>query len=456
MKTSEIQPLRLANWKVSLLLIFLLGVLVPVGLAPLKADQRRQEQAKPSPLKVKVATAHLGDQEQTLDLPATVEAAQETQLFARGNGFVEGYYADLGDNVRAGQLLARLQASELPARLAQVQADVVEAEAAIHQAQSDVTRAAAALLQGKAEVVKARADVDQWRADLKQRKHEEDFARRSDGRWQKLLDEDAVSIQEADQRRSSLLSSNASVDAARQRIGAAAAQLQASQARVGSLASEVGAARSRVDSARARLQARQAEVNQVLAEIDHLNVRAPFDGVIVERGLETGQLVEAGARKPLFRIARQDRLRVFVDVPQSSALEIKSGQIAYIHVGGRRIPGQMVRTSHSLDPATRTLRSEIHLKANLAELSPGMHVQVELKVKRHAPVLVPTSSLLTRSDAILVATVSGGQVLLKPVTVGVDRGVEVEILSGLKAGTEVVASARDSLSNGQAIEAQRE
>lgn len=451
MKTSEIRPLRLANWKVSLLLIFLLGVLVPVGLAPLKADQRKQDLAKPSPLKVKVATAHLGDQEETLDLPATVEAAQETQLYARGNGFVEGYYADLGDQVRTGQLLARLQASELPSRLAQSQADVVQARADVHQAQSDVTRARAALLQGKAEVVKARADADQWRADLKQRQHEADFARRSDGRWHKLLEDGAVSIQEADQRRSSLLTSNASVDSARQHIEAASAQVEASQARVHSLESEVGAARSRVESAQARVDARLAQVEQIHAEIDHLNVRAPFDGIITERGLETGQLVEAGSRKPLFRIARQDRLRVFVDVPQSSAQEIKAGQIAYIKVGAQRLPGVMARTARALDPTTRTLRSEIHLKSALA-LAPGMHVQVELKVKRRAPVLVPTSSLLTRSDAILVATVESGQVQLKPVTVGIDRGVEVEILSGLKPGQKVVATARDSLANGQSVE----
>ncbi|MBX3170997.1 MAG: efflux RND transporter periplasmic adaptor subunit [Candidatus Eremiobacteraeota bacterium] len=449
MKTSEIRPLKLANWKVSLLLIFLLGVLVPVGLAPLRADQQRQ--SKPLPLKVKLATAHLGDQEETLELPATVEAVQETQLFARGNGFVESYYADLGDQVRAGQLLARLQASELPSRLAQSQADVVQARADLHQAQSDVARARAALLQGQAEMVKARADVDQGRADLKQRQHEADFARRSDGRWQKLLEDGAVSIQEADQRRSSLLSSNASVDSARQRIEAASAQVRAAQARVHSLASEVGAARSRVESARARLNARQAEVDQVLAEIDHLNIRAPFDGVITERGLETGQLVEAGARKPLFRLARQDRLRVFVDVPQSSAGEIKAGQIAYIHAGGDRLPGVMARTARALDPVTRTLRSEIHLKSSLA-LAPGMHVQVELKVKRHPPVLVPTSSLLTRSDATLVATVQSGEIQLKPVTVGIDRGVEVEILSGLQPGQQVVATARDSLADGQKVE----
>ena len=451
MKTSEIRPLKLANWKVSILLIFLLGVLVPVGLSPLKADQLRQNQAKPVPLKVKVATAHLGDQEETLDLPGRVEAAQETQLFARGSGYVDGYYADLGDHVHKGQLLARLVASELPARLAQAQADAVQAGADVHQAQSDVNRARAALLQGKAEVVKARADVDQWRADLKQRQHESDFARRSDQRWHKLLEDGAVSIQEADQRRSSLLTSNASVDSAHQRIQAASAQVQALQARVRSLESEIGAAHSRVESAQAQVAARQAQVEQIQAEVDHLHIRAPFDGIITERGLETGQLVEAGAKTPLFRLARQDRLRVFVDVPQSSASEIKTGFIAYVYADGAKHTGQLVRTAHALDPLTRTLRSEIHLKSALA-LAPGMHVQVHLKVKRRAPVLVPTSSLLTRSDATLVATVQSGEVRLKPVTVGIDRGVEVEILDGLRPGQQVIATARDSLANGQKVE----
>lgn len=451
MKTSEIRPLKLANWKVSILLIFLLGVLVPVGLSPLKADQRRQEAAKPLPLKVKLATAHLGEQEESLDLPGRVEAAQETQLFARGSGYVDGYYADLGDHVRKGQLLARLQASELPARLAQAQADAVQAGADVRQAQSDVSRARAALLQGKAEVVKARADVDQGRADLKQRQHESDFARRSDQRWHKLLEDGAVSIQEADQRRSSLLTSSASVDSARQRIQAAQAQVQALQARVRSLESEIGAAGSRVDSAQAQLAARQAQVEQIQADIDHLHIRAPFDGIITERGLETGQLVEAGAKAPLFRLARQDRLRVFVDVPQSSAAEIHPGFIAYLFVDGAKYPGQLVRTARALDPVTRTLRSEIHLKGT-PTLAPGMHVQVELKVKRRAPVLVPTSSLLTRSDATLVATVQSGEVQLKPVTVGIDRGVEVEILDGLQPGQQVVATARDSLTNGQKVE----
>src|SRR5262249_1255591 len=155
------------------------------------------------------------------------------------------------------------------------------------------------------------------------------------------------------------------------------------------------------------------------------------------------------SRVPLYRIARIDAVKVFIDVPQYAAPGIKVGQPALITLKeypGRSFEGKVVRTSVALDSTARTLRTEIRIANPKLALRPGMYADVSLAVPRTAPmVLVPANSLVTGSSGPEVVTVSGQRARYRKVQVGDDLGTEIEVTHGLHENDLVVVNPRDTL-----------
>jgi RND family efflux transporter MFP subunit len=229
------------------------------------------------------------------------------------------------------------------------------------------------------------------------------------------------------------------------------------------------------DNAVSQLQARNTEVASAAANVRRLEelvgferITAPFDGVITARNIDLGQLISADgstntagagtvrANREIFDISAIDTLRVFVNVPQMYAPDARKGVTATLTLPqypGRSFRGKLVRTSGSVDPATRTLLAEVDVDNRSGELLPGSYTQVHLNVSRAAPALiVPVSSLMLTSEGLHVATVDGNQrAHILRVTPGRDFGPTVEILSGLKEGQPVIFNPPDSLTEGEEV-----
>ncbi len=215
-------------------------------------------------------------------------------------------------------------------------------------------------------------------------------------------------------------------------------------------------ARARANSAEASLDASRAEVSRLGSLYAYRRVTAPFDGVITRRTVDRGALVKSTSTA-LFEIAETATLKVFVDVPQTLAPDVRPGLVARVfapEAPERIVEGKVVRTSRSLDPATRTLRTEIHLPGS-GPLLAGSFVRVRLQVQRsNAPLLIPAVALVTRKEgprAMVVA--AGGRVQQRTLIVGRDMGVDVEVLGGLQDGDKVVLSPPDELADGATVEA---
>jgi RND family efflux transporter MFP subunit len=120
---------------------------------------------------------------------------------------------------------------------------------------------------------------------------------------------------------------------------------------------------------------------------------------------------------------------------------------------GQHFTGKVARTAEAIDPATRTLRTEIDVPNRDGKLFPGSYAQVHFGVNVTTPRLsVPVNALLFRAEGPRAAVVgSDGKVHLKPVTIGQDYGTEVEVLSGLDANDAIVLNPSDSLEEGQAV-----
>ena len=216
---------------------------------------------------------------------------------------------------------------------------------------------------------------------------------------------------------------------------------------------------TRVNSARASLEAGEAEVRRLESLQSFQKVVAPFSGVITSRSAEKGMLITAGsgaALPSLFSIAQVDTLRIFLDVPQKYSVDVKPGSEARIFVRerpGRLFEGKVVRTSVSLDRASRTLLAEIHIPNMERMILPGMYVQVKLGLEREEPaVIIPARTLAILNKGPHVVTVEpDGTIRHRPVTLGRDFGAEIEVSAGLLGAETLVANPSDTLKDGEAV-----
>jgi RND family efflux transporter MFP subunit len=221
-----------------------------------------------------------------------------------------------------------------------------------------------------------------------------------------------------------------------------------------------------VDNAAGDLAAKQANVASAQANVHRLSelesfkhIYAPFSGVITRRNVDTGTLVNAGnggATQLLFALAQTDPIRVYVNVPESAAPSIQAGLTANIELSqfpGRKFQGQVVRTSESIDPASRTLLTEVDVPNKTGELLPGGYAQVHLAVQITGERLqVPVNALLFRSEGLRAVLVDADHKLhLQPLTIGRDFGVTLEVLQGLRAADWIVLNPADSLEEGQHV-----
>ncbi len=367
------------------------------------AGEARQEQlALP---RVEVVRVGRSTRKSELELPGTIEAVLEAPILARADGYIARRLVDIGDRVHAGQEVAEIEAPELEHQVVQAKATVQQVQAALEQAQAN-------LLQGQTDTELARITAQRTGA---------------------LLKKGAVARQDDDQNQ---------------------AQYQAKLANIQALEKAILVQRSNLAAA----EAAEARLDQMQS---YRVVRAPFDGVITLRNVDTGALVNAGSTL-LYRIAQTATLRTYVNVPQSDSGSVRPGQTAMLSVPnlpGRQFPGTVARTSNALDPSSRTLLVEIQVPNAENLLMPGMYARVDLSSARsEPPLLVPSEALIVRADGAQVAVVvsaSGGSdhsVHLQKVEVGRDYGDRLEVVRGLQEGAMIIMNPGDAVQEGEKVD----
>jgi RND family efflux transporter MFP subunit len=217
-----------------------------------------------------------------------------------------------------------------------------------------------------------------------------------------------------------------------------------------------------LNESRAQVALQQAEVDRLSALTQFKDVKAPFEGTIVQRNIDIGNLVTAGSTantSSLYRLSSDNPIRIFVHVPQNVAAQIiADGADVEITSGddpGLRLDGQVKRTAKSIDPASRTMRVEIDLPNADRALVPGMYVQATFKFKGSPAFQVPAAALLFRSTGPQVAVVDeNGIVAFKDVSIASDDGNVVSLGSGLHAGDRVALNLSSQIVAGAKVAAQ--
>ena len=375
--------------------------------------------------------------------PGQIEPYEVTAIYAKVSGYVEKWTVDMGAKVTKGQALAVLSVPELDAEAQQKQAMVEESEAKLFQAQAseevaraNLASAGAKLTEVRAGTKRADADLARWQAEFK--------------RVEQLFKEHAQTGSLVDETRSKLRSSESTRDEVY-------AQVKSAESAV--LQSEAMRDKARADAtaATASIKVARADAARVETLRRYATIVAPYDGVVTRRHVDVGDLTEPGSHgEPLFIVARDDILRITVSVPEMYATEVEPGDrvlIRFQAISGRNVEANVTRTSWMLDAKNRTLRTEIDVPNPKGVLRPGLYAHATIVVEEHANVLsVPTSALVRQDQHIFCVAVTGGQVVRKPVKVGLDDGTRAEILSGLSGDDEVVKANASSLVDGQHVE----
>jgi len=324
---------------------------------------------------------------QSLKLPGETEAWNETAIYARVNGYVAKWFADIGDNVTAGQTLALIDTPELDAEL-------LAAKAKLNASIAQVA-------------------VKQARAD---------FAVTTDQRWRESP-KGVVSDQERESKKA----------------GSAEAIAE-------------------LNSAHAQVMLQQADVDRLTALTQFKEVKAPFDGTIVQRQIDLGNLVTAGSTAnttSLYRLSEDSPMRIYVFAPQSAAPQLKPGTTAVItstDQPGLRLNGKVARTARAINPVSRTIRIEIDVPNTDRSLVPGMYVQTDFELTGGAPIQIPAAALLYRSGGPQVAVVEPtGAVSFRDVAIASDDGNVVSIGSGLSIGDKVALNLSSQIAAGAKV-----
>jgi RND family efflux transporter MFP subunit len=217
-------------------------------------------------------------------------------------------------------------------------------------------------------------------------------------------------------------------------------------------------------AAAAAQSAAQATVNQLEQLVGFNQIVAPFDGVITYRHLDIGALVSAGsgsAGTAIYDLAQTDPLRIYVYVPQSNAPDIHVGAKANLLVReypGREFVAIVTRTAGAIDPASRTLLTELQIPNKEGTLYAGMYGEIEFSLHGDengtGPIVVPANAFIFRTEGPQVVVVRENKIHWQTIQVGRDYGTYLESLTGLKDGDQVVVNPSDYLVEGMQVKTQ--
>ena len=340
---------------------------------------------------LRVATVEASPGVMSVTLAGTTAAFATASIFARATGYIAKRNVDIGDRVKAGDLLAELAVPELDDQISQNEATLDQLKSALEQAEAN----------------RKLADVT-W------------------GRDKPLVKNGWVTPQQGDVDVQTLKAQEAAVSVAQSNV------------------------------------ASQENLLKVLHQNrDYASVVAPFDGVITQRNVDVGSLVQGNATTGtfMFEIMQKDVIRVWVYVPQDAAFGVRPGVDAIVRVPelpDREFTGKVTRIADALQSGTRTLLTEIDLPNPDGGLASGIYCTVGLKIPRRTPDFVlPAEALIFNRNGLQVAVVNNGKAEIRKVRVTRDLGTRVEVDAGVKPGEQVILNPPVTLVEGSKVQTKR-
>ncbi|MBI2467960.1 MAG: efflux RND transporter periplasmic adaptor subunit [Candidatus Rokubacteria bacterium] len=425
----------LRRHRVTLVLLAFGGVMIAMVALRLREQQARAVPRAPREVVVGVMPPEQRDLEVTLSYTGDILPNRQTAIFAKTSGYIRAIHADRGQFVKAGQLLAEVEPTEMEHALDQARAVLTTAMAGLQVARSNLENARATLASQQANLVKAQTVVAN--------------DRRQAERMAELFAKGLVAAQERDNARTVYEASLASARAQE-------AQVQAARVQIETADSQVRLAESQVEQQRATLRMAQMRV-------DDTRVAAPFAGYISQKHLDVGAAVNAqaaassNASVAILTLQDIDPARVQIEVAERDVARVRPGARVRLTADaypGQRFAGAVERVVHTLDPRTRTMGVEVVIPNADHRLKPGMYGRVELVLEvRRGALMLPIEAFGGGEGQPSVLVVRDGKVARAPVELGAADGPRVQITKGLGPGDQVIVQGKELVREGQTVKA---
>jgi RND family efflux transporter MFP subunit len=342
----------------------------------------------------------------SLTISGAFRPYQQVDVHAKVAGYVREIYVDVGDHVKASQVLAVLEVPELNAQVAGAKADIHRYQDAVRRSQSEIQRTQS-----------THAAYHSAYTRLKQ----------------------------ASDARPGLIAEQ---------------ELDDSMAKDKETEAQTESSRAALSEAQSQLLSAQADLDRLSALEGYSRITAPFSGVVTKRYADTGALIQAGTASetqsmPVVQLAEWSRLRLVVPVPESAVPRLRLGDVVRVHVSAmnRDFDGKVARFADALDDETRTMHTEIDVENPGGVLKEGMYADAKIVLEQHDDALtVPVQALDRNNSRTTVLTVdTQGRVEPREIKLGVEGSDRVEVLSGLSENDCVIVGDQGAFHAGEKV-----
>jgi multidrug efflux pump subunit AcrA (membrane-fusion protein) len=395
-------------------------VVFAVSCGGSKANVPRDETTTATAVEVTTAAAIMRDVPGFFEATGSLAGDEQTDVAPQTSGKVVTLGVDIGSHVSRGQMIVRLDDSELKLRVEQALAQVEQAKAALRQAEEKI-----GLQPGQAFDPNRVAEVAAAKATA-------DLAEKELHRAEKLIESGDVSRSYYDEQR-------ARRDQLRQQYEAALAQARQNYA-------GVAVAKTNVANAEAALAlARKSLSYSVIA--------APIDGYVAERTADLGEYVSP--QQKVATIVRINPIRIRIDIPEQAIPAVQVGQSVSITTSAwpdKNFSGRLARIAPNVSANSRTLTVEAEIENSSGVLKPGQFATVRiLQPRPTSAVLIPARAVLSEAGVNRVFVVKDGHAEQRVVQTGQSEGDLIQIKTGVANGEQVATSNLEKLSDGMAV-----
>jgi RND family efflux transporter MFP subunit len=369
-------------------------------------DANARKLEEPAQRLAPVVLAVHGPIESVITLSGEFRPFQEVDVHAKVAGYIRQIFVDVGDKVKAGQVLAILEVPELNAQVMGAQADIRRSQDAIRRAQSEIERA--------------------------QSMHQAYHAA-------------YTRLKQASEARPGLIAEQ---------------ELDDSLAKDKETDAQTNSARAALAESQNQLGMAQATLDRLSALQAYSHITAPFAGVVTKRYADTGALIQAGTASetqsmPVVQLAEWSRLRLVIPVPESAVSQLHLGSLVQVHVSAlnQDFQGRVARFADALNDETRTMHTEIDVQNPQDALTEGMYAEVKLALQAEKDALMlPIQAVVEEGDKHYVLVVDHqDRVEKRPVEIGKQSSNTVEILRGLSEKEQVISAGQSDYQVGEVV-----
>lgn len=412
------------------------------------ANQSEQAQSKSGgPTNIEIIHPQPGGIDRVSIQPGTVEPFESADLYAKVSGFLLET-VDIGTKVKKNDVLARISVPEYEKQVKKDQATVEHTRARVEQMKAHLEAA-------KAEAKAAQQMIAQVKIELRSKSFYQSYRFKLLERIKLLEKDEAIEAKVVDEDTDRYEAAVEAVNAAKEAVTTSELKWEAAKAKVEQ-------ARADIDDAKAEVDVADAELERAKVLLDYTIIKSPYDGVVTKRNFNRGDFIRSadagGDRFPIVAVDRTDLMRIVVQIPDRDVPYVDVGDAATFEIvalPGKLFNGTIARKASAEDAQTRMMRTEIDIPNTDGSLLRNMYGQVKLTLQVGAATAlrIPSAALVNKSEGehASVRVLRDHRVHLVSVAIGIDTGVEVEILSGLKASDLVILRANGPLEEGTEV-----